>query len=208
MTSIVLKDVAADIELITDDPEERFMTTGVSWQQYEHLLAQLADTSRYRVTYLEGVLEIMAPSRRHEVDKKNIGRLLEAYFEETRTRFWGLGSTTFRQQGKSGGTEPDECYCLDTEKDIPDLAIEIVVTRGGVDKLAVYQRLGVREVWFWYRDRFEVYHLSGERYEAVPESQLLPELNLALLATHVMQPDPLDALLSYRAEVRAGGSCG
>jgi Uma2 family endonuclease len=104
MASIVLKDVAADIELITDDPEERFMTTGVSWQQYEYLLAQLADTSRYRVTYLEGVLEIMAPSRRHEVDKKNIGRLLEAYFEETRTRFWGLGSTTFRQQGKSGGT--------------------------------------------------------------------------------------------------------
>jgi Uma2 family endonuclease len=141
-------------------------------------------------------------------DKKNIGRLLEAYFEETRTRFWGLGSTTFRQQGKSGGTEPDECYCLDTEKDIPDLAIEIVVTSGGVDKLAVYQRLGVREVWFWYRDRFEVYHLSGERYEAVPESQLLPELNLALLATHVVHPDPLDALLSSRAEVRAGGSCG
>ncbi len=202
MTSIVLKDVDADIEWITDDPEERFMTTGVSWQQYEDLLTQLADTSRYRVTYLEGVLDIMAPSRRHEVDKKNISRLLEAYFEETRTRFWGLGSTTFRQEGKSGGTEPDECYCLDMEKAIPDLAIEIVVTSGGVDKLTVYQRLGVREVWFWQEDRFEVYHLQGEQYETVPGSQLLPDLDLALLATHVMQPDPLEALLAYREQVR------
>ncbi len=206
MTSIVLKDVAADIDLIADDPEERFMTTGVSWQQYEHLLAQLAETSRYRVTYLQGVLEIMAPSRSHEVAKKNIGRLLEAYFEETRTRFWGLGSTTFRQQGKSGGTEPDECYCLNTEKTIPDLALEVVVTSGGVDKLAVYQRLGIREVWFWHEDRFDVYHLGGEGYEAVPGSRLLPELDLALLATHVVQPDPLEALLAYRAQVRASDS--
>lgn len=202
MTSIVLKDVAADIDLVADDPEERFMTTGVSWQQYEHLLTQLADTSRYRVTYLEGVLEIMAPSRSHEVAKKNIGRLLEAYFEETRTRFWALGSTTFRQQGQSGGTEPDECYCLEIEKAIPDLAIEVVVTSGGVDKLAVYQRLGVREVWFWHHDRFEVYGLSGATYEAVPGSQLLPDLELALLATHVVQLDPLEALLAYRAQVR------
>ena len=45
--------------------------------------------------------------------------LLEAYFQETRTRFWGLGSTTFRIQAKKGGTEPDECYCIGTEKEFP-----------------------------------------------------------------------------------------
>ena len=202
MTSIVLKDVAAEIDLSADDPEERFLSTGVSWRQYEHLLQQLADTSRYRVTYLEGVLEIMAPSRSHEVAKKNIGRLLEAYFEETRTRFWGLGSTTFRQEGRRGGTEPDECYCLEAEKAFPDLAIEVIVTHGGVDKLAVYQRLGVREVWFWRDERFEVYALHDEQYEASSQSQLLPDLDLAALARHVGQPAPLEALLAYRAHLR------
>ena len=32
------------------------------------------------------------------------------------------------------------------EKELPDLAIEVVVTSGNVDKLIVYQRLGVQEV--------------------------------------------------------------
>ena len=109
-------------------------------------MEKLGDSPWYRVTYLEGVLEIMAPSRRHEFGKKNIGRLLEAYLEETHTRFWGLASTTFRTQEKRGGTEPHECYCLGTEKEFPDLIIEVVVTSGGMNKLVVYKRLGVREV--------------------------------------------------------------
>ena len=150
MTSILLEGFEA-INLKTEDPEERFITNGVSWQQYEELLLNLGDCPRYRVTYLEGTLEIMSPSRSHEFYKKNIGRLLEAYLEETRTPFWGLGSTTFRKQDKKGGTEPDECYCINTEKELPDLAIEIVLTSGGVDKLKVYQKLGVKEVWFWQK---------------------------------------------------------
>jgi Uma2 family endonuclease len=45
-----------------DDPEERFTTSDVSWQQYEAVLAKLEDDSHYRVTYLDGVLEIVSPS--------------------------------------------------------------------------------------------------------------------------------------------------
>ena len=146
MTSVLLQDTAVAVALGAEDPEERFITTGVDWKQYEGLLAKLGDRARYRVTYLEGILEIMSPSRAHELQKKNISRLLEAYFEETRTRFWGLGSTTFRRQEQQGGTEPDACYCLGEEKTFPDLAIEIVLTSGGLDKLEVYKRLGVQEV--------------------------------------------------------------
>lgn len=51
-----------------------------------------------------------------------------------------------------------------------------------------------------------MYHLSGENYEAVSASQLLPELDLDLLAKHVVQPAPLEALLAYRAHLRASGS--
>jgi len=63
MTTIVLKDGAMELEFVADDPEEKFLTTGVSWNQYEDLLTKLGDHSRYRVTYLEGVLEIMSPSQ-------------------------------------------------------------------------------------------------------------------------------------------------
>ena len=64
--------------------------------------------------------------------------MLEAYLEAKRIRFWGLGSTTFRSQDKQAGKEPDECYCIGTDKDIPDLAIEVVYTSGGVDILEIY----------------------------------------------------------------------
>jgi Uma2 family endonuclease len=202
MTSILLQDPTVALALGAADPEERFTITGVDWSQYEHLLVKLGDRVQYRVTYLEGMLEIMSPSREHELQKKNISRLLEAYFEETRTRFWGLGSTTFRRQAQQGGTEPDECYCIGEEKALPDLAIEIVLTSGGIDKLEVYRRLAVREVWFWQNQQFGVYYLHDEQYTRQPNSVLLPNLDLMMLAEYAVKSDPLAALLEYRARLR------
>jgi Uma2 family endonuclease len=54
------------------------------WNAYKSLLALLGDRSSYCVAYLLGTLEIMSPSRSHELDKKEIARLLEAYLEENR----------------------------------------------------------------------------------------------------------------------------
>jgi Uma2 family endonuclease len=60
----------------------------VRWQQYETLLATLGDDfPNLRLNYLEGTLEIITTSPEHEELKKVIGMLLEAYFQETRTRF-------------------------------------------------------------------------------------------------------------------------
>jgi Uma2 family endonuclease len=64
---VLLNDLASRIAL--DDPEERRVLSRVSWAQYEALLADLGDSSSYRVHFLDGVLEILAPSRNHEVAK-------------------------------------------------------------------------------------------------------------------------------------------
>ena len=48
------------------DSECRYITDRVNWEQYETLLTRNGDSSAYRVTYLDGVLEIISPSRRHE----------------------------------------------------------------------------------------------------------------------------------------------
>ena len=111
MTSAILSEFF-QLKLKTSDPEERFLTSGVSWQAYESLLASLGNSSRYRLSYLSGILEIMSPSRSHELDKKAIGRLLEAYLEENRIRFWGLGSTTFRKEDKQAGKEAAEARVI------------------------------------------------------------------------------------------------
>jgi Uma2 family endonuclease len=188
--------------LQAQDPEERQIITGVSWESYEALLNDLGDSLEYRVTYLDGVIELMSPSRRHEKEKKRVGHLLEIYFDEKRIPYFPLGSTTFRKQAKRGGVEPDESYCLGTDKEFPDLAIEIVVSSGGIDKLEVYKRLGVKEVWFFMNNQFTVYHLNGETYEVMTKSELLPDLDLTILAESVISDYPLEAALAFREKIK------
>jgi Uma2 family endonuclease len=189
-------------QLQADDPEARQMVSGVSWTGYEALLDELGDSLTYRVTYLDGVLELVSPSRRHERNKTMIGSLIEAYCQEKQIPYFPLGSTTFRKEKKRGGTEPDESYCIGSDKEFPDLAIEVVVTSGGVNKLEVYQRLGVGEVWFFQANRFEVYCLCGDRYEQVSQSQILPNLDLNVLTQFAVAIDPLKAALAFREAVK------
>ncbi|GAB4146257.1 MAG: Uma2 family endonuclease [Cyanobacteria bacterium J069] len=205
----LLDDLATQWQI--EDPEEQRIISNVSWAQYETLLAERGDSLAYRVNYLDGVLEIVAPSRRHESGKTCIGTLLEIYFLETDTEYFPTGSTTFRQAERQVGLEPDESYCIGTEKEIPDLAIEVIVTSGGINRLERFRRLGVREVWFWQGDRFSIYHLREQLpeqftqtfgYELIQHSELLPELNLELFSECVRNPNPLAAAKAFRHGIR------
>lgn len=195
------------------DPECRYITDRVNWEQYEALLARNGDTSAYRVTYLDGALEIMSPSRRHESRKTRIGNLLEIYFLEADINYFPFGSTTLRLEEKSGGTEPDEAYCIGTDKEFPDLAIEVIVTSGGINKLEIYRRLNVKEVWFWQNDRFSLYYLRSEipvqfvqtcGYEPITRSEILPNLDIELLAEYIRYPNSLIAAKEFRQRLRSG----
>ncbi len=195
-----LKDHPDLISAVTD---QQYTITDVSWQAYEAFLADLGDDfPGLRVHYLEGTLEITMPGRKHEVSKDNIGGLLRTYFEETRTRFYGLGSTTFKREAKRRGAEPDVSFCVETDKEFPDIAIEVVQTSGGINKLEVYQGLEVPEVWFWQKGKFLLYHLRQDGYEPIDRSEFLPNLDLALLGTYVQSPEPLDAVIEFRSAMR------
>ena len=189
---------------ITSPPEEqRVYLEGVSWQQYESLLSTLGeDFPALRLSYLSGTLEIMTNSPLHEELKTIIGMLIEAYFQETRTRFHGIGSATFRAAAKQRGLEPDECYCIGQPKDLPDLAIEVVLSSGIVDKLAIYQGLGITEIWQWEAEKFTLYHLRSGGYEQITTSELLPDCDIALLASYVKPKEQFDAVMAYRDKLR------
>lgn len=192
---------------ITTATEQRVVITGVSWQQYELLLATFADGfPALRLNFLEKTLEIMTNSPLHEELKTMIGMLLETYFLEMGIRFHAIGSATFRNAAKQRGLEPDECYCLDQKKEIPDLAIEVILSSGMVDKLDIYRGLGVPEVWVWEAGVFTLYHLRSQGYEVIPQSELLPNCDIELLAQHVQPDTQFDAMLSYRKELRLHSS--
>lgn len=199
-----LKELIDEPELAgIDDPEERFTTSSVSWQIYEALLAKLENNSHYRITYLDGVLEIVSPSARHEKLKKRLATLIEFYLIKKRIQHTPMGSTTIRNKLKKAGAEPDECYCIGEEKNIPDLAIEVIITSGSIDKLETYRRLGVAEVWLWEINRVKLYHLREETpsvflsthgYEQSTVSELLPELDLSLLEQCALISDQIQAI--------------
>ncbi len=207
-------------ELRGIDSDQILIMNGVSWRVYEGLLESLQDSSEFRVAYLEGILKIMSPSRRHESEKKRIALLLEAYFMEMGVDFYPLGSTTFREQSVSRGIEPDECYCIDSEKAVPDIAIEVVVTSGatprhlralgnahqesgGVNSLEIYQGLKVPEVWFWQKDVFSLYSLQEDGYQEIKRSLFLPELDFELLAGYVLSSaKPKDILFEFRQRLK------
>ncbi|MDJ0687742.1 MAG: Uma2 family endonuclease [Xenococcaceae cyanobacterium MO_188.B32] len=201
MTSILLEGFEP-INLDLEDSEQKSIITGVSWKDYELLLNYLRDSLRYRITYLDGTLEIMSPSRSHEFSKKNIARLLEAYLNQAEIDYWGYGSTTFRKQNKKSGKEPDECYCIGTEKEFPDLAIEVIVSSGGVDNLEVYKRLGIKEIWFWQNDCLTIYYLNQKgEYQPQNKSVILPELDVNLLASYVTASNPRIAVKEFLSQI-------
>jgi Uma2 family endonuclease len=189
------------------DRDDRVIMRGLDWWQYEVMLAVRGDSAGVRLAYLEGDLEIMSPGRTHEYVKKSIARLLEAYAEEQRIFFDGYGSLTMKNQGRLRGAEPDECYVVGSARDQlrqPDLAIEVIVTSGGIDKRAIYAGLAVQELWEWRDGRIQVLVLEGEGYREVPRSVLLPALDLGALAGFVASDDQTEAVRAFRRTLRAG----
>lgn len=169
----------------------------VTWEQLEQLDIILEDTGA-RLTYLDCILEITPPpSEMHEDAKKTVSMLLEAYLRAKKIRFYMRGSATIGKKKDKTRREPDESYNLGTKKPIPDLIVEITVTSGGINKLEIYKRLRIPEVWFWEDGLLSVYSLQDNEYTKVNKSALLPDLDLDLLARYSRMADQYDAIEEY-----------
>lgn len=188
------------------DPDSRVFLHGVSWKQLEQILAARGESSGVRIAYLRGELELMSPSFSHESVKKTIARLVEAYVDELGLTLNGVGSWTLRRKPKETAVEPDECYIVGSSKGRiePDLAIEVVWTSGGLDKLEIYRELGVREVWLWRDGAIHVHLLRrGGGYRTARKSALFPDIDLAAIAALSITEDQSAAVRTYRASLHA-----
>lgn len=192
--------------LLAPPPEQQSLILyGVTWEQYDALVGLFIDQfPALRMTYLEGTLEIMSTSPEHERLKTIIARLIEAFAEEFDLDLNGYGAATFHKKAAERGLEPDECYCFGTLREVPDIAVEVVITSGTLNKLRVYQGLGVQEVWFWKKGKFEIYSLvdADREYEAQEKSLLLPQLDFNLLTQFIDNPQQTQAVKAYRKALK------
>jgi Uma2 family endonuclease len=186
------------------DEDDIVLLPNATWTDYQRLLQMRGDRSAPRIAYLEGVLEIMSPSTPHESLKSRIGQLVEVWCLENGVEFNAYGSWTLKRKKLQRGVEADECYVFGVvpKPKRPDLAIEVVWRSGGLDKLDIYRKLGVREVWFWRRGQLTVHALRGDKYEALSTSEVLRGIDLAELSTYLDRPTDSQAIREYRARIQ------
>jgi len=168
----------------------------ISWSAYKCILAELGGDvydglclRTSRMSYSQGMLEIMAPLPEHEVAKVIIGDLVKVLLEELDLEFWSLGSTTFNQESMDAGIEPDDCFYIQNEARIrgkdrinletdppPDLAIEIDITSR--TRFNNYQALRVPELWRWNGSKLEINVLFDGKYIESNTSSIFPNLQI------------------------------
>jgi Uma2 family endonuclease len=183
MTSRASDQVPPGLYVPTADA--RIVMQRIDWAGYQSLLALRGDERcRPRLAYLDGTVELMSPSNDHEFIRSRIGQIIELYCIFRGVPLNSYGNWTLRDYSGEAGAEPDECFVFRPHADAgqrPDLAIEVIWTRGGIDKLEIYRRLGVREVWFWDAESIAVHVLGDAGYEIQERSVWLPDLDPALV---------------------------
>ena len=156
--------------------------SGMSWSDYEKLTSE--DYLGYRISYLNGVITIVSPSRSHERIAEIINGLIKTYCRKYNRVYFPMGSTTLKNPPLAG-KEPDHSFAFDTDKSIPDLAVEVTYSSGGVADLEKYRYLKVKEVWFWKNNEITFYHLVNSEYQEIENSFCLPKLSADFLVTFV-----------------------
>ena len=176
-------------EIDDGELDQRVRLHGVSWSAFLALLRiRGEDAPVPRVAYLDGEVELMSPGVPHETGKKRLARLIEMWSLEAGVDLDGIGAWLLKRRRDEVGVEPDECYIVTAgharAPTVPDFAIEVVQTNPGIDKLEIYRRLGVREVWFWERGRLSFHVLRGDRYVRCARSRVVRDLDPASSPAH------------------------
>ena len=178
------------LEQIIVPPGHQLLLKNVTWQQFQDILKSLGERRSARLSYSQGMLEIMTPLPEHEDDKVIIGDLVKAILEEMDIEFRSLGSTTFENEAMRQAVEPDDCFYIQNEAKIrgkkrlnleidppPELAIEIDITSR--TKFNNYQELGVTELWRYNGKKLEINILQSGRYVQSQTSLNFPNLPIA-----------------------------
>ncbi|MBD2497237.1 Uma2 family endonuclease [Nostoc sp. FACHB-280] len=195
----------------------QLLIKNISWSTYKHILAELGENRSSRISYSQGVLEIMAPLPEHEVAKVMIGDFVKALLEELDIEFWSLGSTTFDEEKMDAGVEPDDCFYIQNEAAVrgkdridltidppPDLAVEIDITSR--TRFNNYEVLGVPELWRWRGNKLEINILINGKYVTTNQSLAFPNLPIDKVIPEYLQRSKTEgrnaAMKAFRAWFR------
>jgi Uma2 family endonuclease len=160
------------------------LANGQDWTSYL-VIDRFLEGSGTRVSYCDGKIQLMSISPDHERIKQNIHDMVVRYCQDENMEYASEGSATRRREDRAGA-EPDDSFYFSAERQqqgsVPDLVIEVALSSGGLDKLSMYEPLGVPELWIWENGRMAIHRFEGGKYRPSRRSRFLPGLDLQLVA--------------------------
>lgn len=183
--------------------DEPILIDELSWREFK-VVEQLLSRPGVRLSFLDGVLEIRRmPGEKHETIKERIGSLLDLYLLQMGIDYQPTGSMTLESPSGLVKREADKSYKLGPNREFPDLAVEVVVTSGGINKLEAYKRLQIPEVWFWENGALHMYSLGADGYAEVDRSFVLPDLDIVLLVRCINMENHLQAMREFKQTIQS-----
>jgi len=178
-----------ELRKLTVPSGERVLLSHISWQDYEQILAELGEHRASRISYNNGILEIITPLFLHENSKVLIGDFVKILLDELELDYEPAGSTTLKKETVAQGVEPDESFYIKNCQAIrgkeridltmnppPDLAIEIDITSR--TSLENYALLEIPELWRYNGKLLQIYVLQSGQYVEVSFSPTFPNFDL------------------------------
>src|SRR5215213_8161938 len=218
-TRVSLASVASPPRLV---PDKRVVLPCVSWETYERLLADDEERRVPRITYDQGVLELVTPSTPHEEDALVFAHLVFIVAANLGIPIRSVGSTTYRRKDLARGFEPDASFYIQNEERIrgkrqidltvdppPDIILEMEMSRSALDKLPLFASMGIPEVWRCDGQRVTILRLEQDGYRESSSSQSLPvlmseDLTRFLAESRTMlSPDWFQAVSDWARERRS-----
>lgn len=199
----LLESQVSIVERIRTEPETRMVLDNVAWETYVALADQRSG-SVPRMTYDNGVLEMMSPKREHENIGRIIGRIVETYSELMDIEIISVASVTVKRSDLSKAFEADESYYvthavqllgkneMDFEVDPPpDLVIEVELTSSAIKKMQLFAAMHVLEVWRHDGESLQMYRLLDGAYQGIESSLQLPGLTAQRINETLAQRDKI-----------------
>ena len=196
----------------------------VSWDTYVRLLADDEGRRIPRVTFDQGVMELVTPSMAHEADASTLARVVDIAAAMLGVPILSAGSTTYRRDDLERGFEPDASFYVEHEADIrgrreidltvdppPDIVLEMEMSRAALDKLDLFASMGIPEVWRCDGERVTILILVEDGYRVATASRALPALTSEILTRFLAQsrttlsPDWFQAVSGW-ARAQSGAS--
>jgi Uma2 family endonuclease len=170
--------------------EPRIRLAGVDWATFERLAA----TSRgARFAFDRGVLEIISIGPLHGLHAARVGEFVRNVTRTLGIPRESLGATTWKRQDAERGIEADQCFHFTREKiaasrtalergsndstdyPVPDLVVEVDISKPQIDRLAIYASIGVSEVWRFVNGEVRIEQLGQDwTYKRSRTSRFLP----------------------------------